>query len=381
MQQWTRAPATFANVMLVAIAAGGCSPGTPMPREIGQSRPVHTTEEPIPDASTDGQVDAGPADAAAGNEDTLAPESASVCPEGMVLAQGAYCPEVEHTCLGYLDPPGRYHEYRCGEYAPARCAGPRESMKFCIDAREYTPPNQSLPAHFVSFRDAKRICGGLGKRLCLESEWNFACEGEQMLPYPYGSKREASICNADHTDLRGKDGGIRDQRAPSGAHQGCVSPFGVYDMAGNLEEFVERDDAPGEPAMKGAWWLPGRNHCRARQTFHNEVYKGVETGFRCCADVVDESVAPEERPLPDMPNTERSPVRTIGCINFRTARGADGGEVDCYPYRCRNGRCLTRCKSMADCAGAQRPQDIAKEGWPLECLDECVPMHPDKVNP
>jgi hypothetical protein len=30
----------------------------------------------------------------------------------------------------------------------------------------------------------------LGKRLYREAEWNFACEGEAMLPYPTGLERD-----------------------------------------------------------------------------------------------------------------------------------------------------------------------------------------------
>ena len=209
------------------------------------------------------------------------------CPSGMALVQGMYCPDVVQTCLGYLDPPGRYHEYRCREYArPATCKSVRVPMRFYIDVGEFTLPKHSLPAHFVSFRDAVRLCGEAGKRLCRESEWNFACEGEQMRPYPYGFVRDSSACHADRTDIFEPDGKtVRDLRRPTGHMPACRSPFGVMDMAGNLEEFVTLDGSgPLRPVMKGAWWHPGRNHCRARQTFHNDAYQGVETGFRCCAD-------------------------------------------------------------------------------------------------
>ena len=41
-----------------------------------------------------------------------------------------------------------------------------------------------------------------GARLCKESEWQFACEGEAMLPYPYGLSRDASACNIAAFDAR-----------------------------------------------------------------------------------------------------------------------------------------------------------------------------------
>jgi hypothetical protein len=41
--------------------------------------------------------------------------------------------------------------------------------------------------------------------------------------------------------------------------------------------------------MKGAYWQPGRNFCRAAQTAHDRYYNGTETGFRCCSDPAAES--------------------------------------------------------------------------------------------
>jgi formylglycine-generating enzyme required for sulfatase activity len=107
-----------------------------------------------------------------------------------------------------------------------------------------------------------------------------------MRPYPYGFKRDSSACNADNFDIVGKDGKLRDLRAPSNAHPRCESPFGIRNMAGNLEEFVAMDGSrPVRPAMKGAYWQPSRNFCRAAQTAHDRYYNGMETGFRCCSDV------------------------------------------------------------------------------------------------
>lgn len=271
------------TTLLFGAAFVACSPNSPPSRGTQTQEPG--VEAVTGDVHGPGKTLVRGAPALEVTEPKAAATSPSSCPEGMVLVAGEYCPDVDSQCLGFLDPPGRYHEYRCREYAPARCGSPRLAMAFCIDALEYVPPGESLPAHFVSFRDAVRTCEELGKRICREREWNFACEGQGMLPYPYGLRRDASICNADHTDLFGPDGKtVRDRRAPGGSHRGCVSPFGVYDLTGNVEEFVARDDDPTRPVMKGAWWLPGRNHCRARQTYHNDGYKGVETGFRCCAD-------------------------------------------------------------------------------------------------
>ncbi|HEY2407672.1 MAG TPA: SUMF1/EgtB/PvdO family nonheme iron enzyme [Polyangiaceae bacterium] len=212
--------------------------------------------------------------------------TASECADGMTLVDGMYCPDVRLNCKKYLDPKGRYEYFRCADYAPSTCLSKeRKHLHFCMDTREYTPAGESLPENHHSWRDGDRICRGMGKRMCLESEWNFACEGEEMRPYPYGFTRDATACNADRDDVVSPQGTLRDLRAPSGSYQRCVSPFGVADMSGNLEEFVTIDHStPARPAMKGSYWQPGRNFCRAAQTAHDRYYNGTETGFRCCAD-------------------------------------------------------------------------------------------------
>ncbi len=207
------------------------------------------------------------------------------CPEGMVLVEGEYCPEVLQHCLKWMDPPGRYQDYRCASYGQPECLRPRKHLRFCIDRDEYTPPGDALPANGKSWSMGNKICRSLGKRLCQEREWNFACEGEEMRPYPYGFERDATACNAERVDLTTPEGKLRDLRTPSDAFPRCVSPFGVRNLAGNLEEFVTMDrKGPPTPAMKGAYWQPSRNHCRARQTAHDRYYHGTETGFRCCSD-------------------------------------------------------------------------------------------------
>lgn len=209
------------------------------------------------------------------------------CEEGMVLVEGEYCPKVEQRCQRWMDPEGPYRYFRCAEYAEPRCkSAERVSMRFCIDRDEYTAQGGNLPANYQSFTHAARTCKSLGKRVCRESEWNFACEGEAMQPYPYGFSRDASACNADHTDIVNTSGKLHDRRAPVGSHARCESPFGVRDMTGNLEEFVAMDgpSAVPRPAMKGSYWQPGRNNCRAAQTKHDAYYNGVETGFRCCSE-------------------------------------------------------------------------------------------------
>jgi formylglycine-generating enzyme len=213
------------------------------------------------------------------------------CPAGMILVEGEHCPEAVQKCLKWLDPPP-YHRLRCGEYAqPVTCKGARRPMRFCIDREEYAEPGaadpqMALPIVNKSWTEAQELCAERGARLCKESEWELACEGPSMSPYPYGFSRDSNVCNKDRTDLGGAQQKLTDHRQPPTAFPACVSPFGVHNMVGNVDEWVERENAraPNRSALRGGWWLPGRNRCRAATLGHTESYRGKQVGFRCCSE-------------------------------------------------------------------------------------------------
>jgi formylglycine-generating enzyme len=204
----------------------------------------------------------------------------------MSAAYGSYCTSVKQVCLKWMEPPPDPEEGRCLKFAPSTCGGPRKDLRFCIDTDEYTAPGDKLPLAQTSWTDAKRICEGRGRRLCLESEWNFACEGGDMLPYPTGLERPIGRCNFDQLKLLDDRGAVRDLRKRSRSLDECISPFGVRNMAGNVDEWTMRDvtNGPNRSALKGGWWMAARNRCRPATTAHGEHFRDFETGIRCCAD-------------------------------------------------------------------------------------------------
>ena len=210
------------------------------------------------------------------------------CPPEMVLVEGDYCTDVRQDCNKWLDEETLPFA-RCAEYSHrSRCVGKRVAMRFCIDRREYTRPGEKLPQNQASFDIASKTCSSLGKRICTDNEWNFACEGEDMLPYPYGYERKP-VCNQDQTDLFEKNPHMQvlaDLREPADARPECKSPFGVENMTGNMDEPVAREgfenNAPFRNALKGGWWMPARNRCRPATTAHDDYFKDIQIGVRCC---------------------------------------------------------------------------------------------------
>ncbi len=211
----------------------------------------------------------------------------AACPDTMVLVDGMYCPKLTQVCIRWVDPPtDRFAYTRCAEWKrPATCEGPRVHQRYCIDREEFVRPPETLPLVHVNWGEAEAACEERGARLCTEPEWELACEGNEMLPYPYGYVRESSICNCDRTDLGKVGEGLIDHRAPPDAFPRCMSPFGVHDLVGNVDEWTARvgKRAPNRSALHGGWWLPGRNNCRQATLAHAEDYSAKQVGFRCCA--------------------------------------------------------------------------------------------------
>ncbi|MBI3204021.1 MAG: SUMF1/EgtB/PvdO family nonheme iron enzyme [Myxococcales bacterium] len=242
----------------------------------------------------------GGAEKRAGSRAPTAPAAAptpdGACGPEMLLVDGIYCPYVGHRCVEWIEE----HRDRCRRYdEKVLCEGTKVPKRFCIDRYEY--PNQpgAYPVVMASWVEAEAACHAEGKRLCTEDEWTFACEGETRVPYPYGFERKADACNIDRTyrnpdfSAFSHDRAIADevsrldQRVPSGSMAGCVSPFGVHDMTGNVDEWVlneapKTDAGEDVSSLKGGYWGPIRARCRPVTSSHNRWFRFYQVGFRCC---------------------------------------------------------------------------------------------------
>ena len=268
-----------------------------------------TAPAPAPAASL--TPDAGePADAAAA--DLAPPARTEGCEAGMVRVEGDYCPAVMQDCVEH------HPEYksrkgektvseRCMKYKqPSTCVSKeRKRLSFCVDRYEWPNRVGELPRVLTSWLEAKALCEKAGKRLCTEDEFNFACEGPEMLPYATGYVREQAKCNIDKPYVQPDQSRQMatydkcpdnefcrsemkrlDQRHAIGAKHSCVSWAGVVDINGNVNEWVEipGEKHPNRSGLKGGWWGPVRSRCRPTVTFHKEFDYGYEAGFRCCKD-------------------------------------------------------------------------------------------------
>lgn len=248
----------------------------------------------IPSYDSEPPADSDVEEITSGTVQTAQVRKPSYCPDSMLEVEGEYCPDVEQKCLKWIDPEGSIPR-RCQDFAPSVCRGATTHKHFCIDRYEWPNRAGAEPAIMMTWYEAQASCKSVGKRLCTDSEWTLACEGDERLPYPYGLSRDSSACNIDkpHPDVNEKALGnprLRDaevrrlwQGEASGSRPQCVSPYGVHDMTGNVDEWVVNESGfPFKSGLKGGYWGPVRTRCRPMTTAHNETFVFYQIGYRCC---------------------------------------------------------------------------------------------------
>lgn len=252
------------------------------------------------------------------------------CQNDMVEIEGDFCPDLQIKCLYNVDMDGKRKPgpadltWACGEYEqPTKCLSDHTiHLHFCIDKYEWPNKLGQVPQDWMTWFDAKKAVESVGKRLCTHNEWTLAAEGPNWHPVPYGDgyHRDSTACNFDrkysdvtHTDqfkalgLQGIN--VHDSKkpndkmsqalrmflVPSGSKPNCYSDFGVYDMSGNVDEWVvnessqdlctSRSSGNCRSGLMGGHVWHVRNASRPMTTAHGAGFGWYETGARACKDI------------------------------------------------------------------------------------------------
>jgi len=158
-----------------------------------------------------------------------------------------------------------------------------------IDGREDHPVSQ------ISFNDALKYCQWIKKELPTEAQWEKAARGPEGNEYPWGNQ-EPNDTMANFDNLIGTT-------SPVTSYEKGQSPFGAFDMAGNVYQWTADWYGTGErPAqnptgavegkekvIKGGSFIEGIESLRsANRDRYEPTYSSFLFGFRCAAKNVPE---------------------------------------------------------------------------------------------
>jgi len=181
------------------------------------------------------------------------------------------------------------------EFLKATGYQPRHPENFLKHWKNGVPPPglEDHPVVYVDLDDARAYGRWAGKRLPTEEEWQYAAQGPQALRYPWGGEMRPGCYNA------GETGGT----TPVTAFPDGRSPFGCYDMCGNVWQWTESERNDGRTrfciirggsyykAQGSDWYTDGGPvPCNFAVKFLL-MWPGLDRcatiGFRCAVDLAE----------------------------------------------------------------------------------------------
>jgi formylglycine-generating enzyme required for sulfatase activity len=172
------------------------------------------------------------------------------------------------------------------------CTSTGTADSFTRNGYRDDPTYDNYPVISVTWDQANAYCRWAGKQLPTEAEWEYAASGPDNLIWPWGNSFDPNLSAASAPDTQ-----------QAGNYPNGVSPFGVFDMAGNVAEWVADTFDPSfyanSPASNpvntaggdarvyrgGSFANPdGAFYIASRRYESTRSFNEVDVGFRCTMD-------------------------------------------------------------------------------------------------
>jgi len=143
------------------------------------------------------------------------------------------------------------------------------------------------PVLGLRYYEAEAYANFVGKRLPSEQEWEKAARGTDGRTYPWGDTFDKNKCNCRESGIMGT--------TPVTQYPNGVSPYGCYDMVGNVPEWCASwyDRKFWERAIYSEKWLPDKKETYRvhRGGDFSSDTKRLRTSYRDYAELVPSSFA------------------------------------------------------------------------------------------
>jgi formylglycine-generating enzyme required for sulfatase activity len=129
-----------------------------------------------------------------------------------------------------------------------------------------------LPMVSLTWEDADRYCRLQGKRLPSNAEWEKAARGADGRVYPWGDESP----DEERANLGTQ------VPSPIGSFDRGKSPYGAYDMAGNVFDYAGSAEFP---SLRGGAWSTDPSYAASGYLMDQDpTAADPDVGFRCLKD-------------------------------------------------------------------------------------------------